>query len=39
MKLGYAKFHLDNHNDALKVYDKVLEVDVTNPESFGILKD
>jgi tetratricopeptide (TPR) repeat protein len=25
MKLGYAKFHLDNHNDALKVYDKVLE--------------
>jgi len=26
MKLGYARFHLDDHNDALKVYDKVLEV-------------
>ena len=36
MKLGYAEFHLDNHHDALKVYDKVLEIDVTNPEAWTL---
>ncbi len=36
MKLGYARFHLEDHNDALKVYDKILEVDVTNPEAWNL---
>jgi len=36
MKLGYAKFHLEDYNDALKIYDKILDVDVTNPEAWNL---
>jgi len=36
MKLGYARFHLDEHAEALKVYDKILEIDVTNPEAWNL---
>ncbi len=36
MKLGYAKFHLGDHNGALKVYDKIFDIDVTNPEAWNL---
>ena len=36
IKLGYAKFHLDEHSEALSVYDKVLNIDVTNPEVWNL---
>jgi tetratricopeptide (TPR) repeat protein len=36
MKLGYARFHLDDHIEALSVYDKILEIDVTNPEAWNL---
>ncbi|MCE2498875.1 MAG: tetratricopeptide repeat protein [Nitrosopumilaceae archaeon] len=36
LKLGYAKFHLDEHSEALGVYDKILDIDVTNPEAWNL---
>ncbi|MFB5605980.1 MAG: tetratricopeptide repeat protein, partial [Nitrosarchaeum sp.] len=36
LKLGYARFHLDEFNEALKVYDKILDIDVTNPEAWNL---
>jgi len=36
LKLGYARFHLDDHNEALAVYDKILDIDVTNPEVWNL---
>lgn len=36
LKLGYAKFHLDDHSEALAVYDKILDIDVTNPEAWNL---
>ena len=36
MKLGYARFHLDDHLGALRVYDKILDIDVTNPEAWNL---
>ena len=33
LKLGYTRFHLDDHLDALRVYDKILDIDVTNAEA------
>jgi tetratricopeptide (TPR) repeat protein len=36
MKLGYARFHLGDHNEAIKVYDKILDIDVTNPEAWNL---
>ena len=36
MKLGYAKFHLDDHLGALKIYDKILDIDITNPEAWNL---
>jgi len=36
MKLGYAKFHLGDHNGALKVYDKIFDIDITNPEAWNL---
>lgn len=36
MKLGYAKFHLDDHNGALRVYDQILDIDVANPEAWNL---
>ena len=36
MKLGYARFHLEELSEALKVYDKVLEIDITNPEAWNL---
>src|SRR3972149_6215734 len=36
LKLGYARFHLDDHLDALRVYDKILNIDVTNAEAWNL---
>ena len=36
LKLGYAKFHLDDYSEALAVYDKILDIDVTNPEAWNL---
>ena len=36
MKLGYAKFHLGDHIGALNVYDKIFDIDVTNPEAWNL---
>ena len=36
MKLGYAKFHLEDYNGALRVYDKIFDIDVTNPEAWNL---
>ena len=32
-KLGYSRFHLEDHSEAMRVYDKILDIDVTNPEA------
>lgn len=36
LKLGYARFHLSDHAGALRVYDKILEIDVTNAETWNL---
>ena len=36
LKLGYSRFHLDDHSQSMKVYDKVLDIDVTNPEAWNL---
>ena len=36
MKLGYAKFHIDDHSGALRIYDQILDIDVTNPEAWNL---
>jgi tetratricopeptide (TPR) repeat protein len=36
MKLGYARFHLGEHNEAIRIYDKILDIDVTNPEVWNL---
>ncbi len=36
MKLGYARFHLGDHNEAIRIYDKILDIDVTNPEVWNL---
>ncbi len=36
LKLGYAKFHLEDYSEALAVYDKILDIDVTNPEAWNL---
>ena len=30
------RFHLDDHSEALTVYDKILDIDVTNPEVWNL---
>ena len=36
LKLGYAKFHLNEHADALRVYDRILDIDVANAEAWNL---
>ena len=36
IKLGYAKFHLNDHTNSLKVYDRILDIDVTNAETWNL---
>ncbi len=36
MKLGYARFHLDDHGEALRVYDRIFDIDIANPEAWNL---
>ncbi len=36
LKLGYSRFHLEDHSEAMRVYDKILDIDVTNPEAWNL---
>ena len=36
LKLGYARFHMDDHAEAMRVYDRVLDIDVTNSEAWNL---
>ena len=36
LKLGYARFHLNEHSDALRVYDRILDIDVANAEAWNL---
>ena len=36
LKLGYARFHLDDYAEALNMYDRILELDVTNSEAWNL---
>ena len=36
LKLGYSRFHLDDYNDAMRVYDKILDIDITNSEAWNL---
>ena len=36
LKLGYARFHMDDFAGAMATYDKVLQIDVTNAEAWNL---
>lgn len=36
LKIGYAKFHMDEHTGAMRVYDHVLDIDVANSEAWNL---
>ncbi len=36
LKLGYARFHLDDYGEALSIYDRILDLDVTNSEAWNL---
>ena len=36
LKLGYARFHMDDFAGAMEAYDKVLQIDVTNAEAWNL---
>ena len=36
LKLGYSRFHLDDYSESMRVYDKILDIDVTNPEAWNL---
>ena len=36
LKLGYARFHLDNYAEAMLIYDRILDLDVTNAEAWNL---
>ena len=36
LKLGYARFHMDDLGGAMDSYNKVLEIDVTNPDAWNL---
>lgn len=36
LKLGYAKFHLDDYEGSMKAYDMILDIDVTNAEAWNL---
>ena len=36
LKLGYSRFHLDDYSEAMRVYDKVLDIDITNSEAWNL---
>ena len=36
LKLGYSRFHLDDYSAAMRVYDKILDIDITNSEAWNL---
>ncbi|MGI0083410.1 MAG: tetratricopeptide repeat protein [Nitrosopumilaceae archaeon] len=36
LKLGYARFHLEDYSGAMETYDKVLQIDVTNADAWNL---
>ena len=36
LKLGYCRFHLEDYTESMRVYDKVLDVDVTNADAWNL---
>ena len=36
LKLGYARFHLEDYTESMRAYDKVLDIDVTNPDAWNL---
>ena len=36
LKLGYARFHLEDYSESMRAYDKVLDVDVTNADAWNL---
>ena len=36
LKLGYARFHLEDYTESMKAYDKVLDIDVTNADAWNL---
>lgn len=36
LKLGYARFHMNDLSSAMDAYNKVHEIDVTNPEAWNL---
>ena len=36
LKLGYSRFHLEDYSEAMRVYDRVLDIDVTNSEAWNL---
>jgi len=36
LKLGYARFHLEDYTESMRAYDKVLDIDVTNADAWNL---
>ncbi len=36
LKLGYSRFHLEDYSEAMRAYDKALDVDVTNADAWNL---
>src|SRR5574341_785626 len=36
LKLGYARFHMDDFSEAMESYDKVLQIDVTKADACNL---
>ena len=36
LKLGYSRFHLEDYTESMRVYDKVLDIDITNSEAWNL---
>lgn len=36
LKIGYAHFHLEDHAEAMRVYDHILDIDVANSEAWNL---
>ena len=36
LKLGYARFHLEDYSEAMRAYDKTLDIDVTNADAWNL---
>ena len=36
LKIGYAQFHMEDHAEAMRIYDRVLDIDVANSEAWNL---